>query len=80
MLTSELTGFVPVTDDPFLAELLGIRASDKTYLGGTAPMAPWLGMEFASAVIPDDALGSQGGETIESSKNAAGDRTYRIAK
>ncbi len=25
-------------------------------------------------------LGSKGGETIESSKNAAGERTYRIAK
>jgi hypothetical protein len=25
-------------------------------------------------------LGSKGGETVESSKNAAGDRTYRIAK
>jgi len=33
-----------------------MRSSGKEYVGGTASLAPWLGLEVATAVVPDEAL------------------------
>jgi hypothetical protein len=56
MVVSENIDYSPVTDDPLVAELFRLRASSGTYIGGVAPIAPWLGLEIATAVIPDEAL------------------------
>ena len=56
MIVSQETGCLPVTDDPYFARLLGIRMSHPSYIGGTARVAPFLGLEVAKAVIPDNAL------------------------
>ncbi len=54
LLGSEELGLVPVTDDPYLARLLSLRArSDE--LQTAAPAAP-LGFELVRAVIPDEML------------------------
>jgi hypothetical protein len=50
------TGLLPVADDPIIAELFAMRSSGKEYVGGTASLAPWLGLEVATAVVPDEAL------------------------
>jgi hypothetical protein len=50
------TGMLPVADDPIFSELFAMRFSSKEYVGGTAPLAPKLGLEVATAVIPDQAL------------------------
>lgn len=50
------TGFLPVADDPIFAELLAMRFSGEEYVGDTSTLAPWLGLEVAAAVIPDEAL------------------------
>ena len=50
------TGLLPVADDPVFAELFAMRSSGKEYVGGTASLAPWLGLEVATAVVPDEAL------------------------
>ncbi len=49
-------GATPVADDPYFLRLLALRTSDKAYVGGAAPHAWWLGLTFAKAVIPDEAL------------------------
>jgi hypothetical protein len=46
----------PVSDDKFFAKLLSMRASSGNYIGGSAPLAPFLGFEMVKAVIPDEAL------------------------
>jgi len=56
MIVSDQIGFPPVTDDPFLAQLLASRLSNQAYLGDTTPATSWLGLEIARAVIPDEAL------------------------
>lgn len=56
MVISEQLGFIPVTDDPYMTQLLDLRASNPGYVGGIAPATPWLGMEVATAAIPDAAL------------------------
>lgn len=50
------TGLLPVSDDPIFAELFAMRSSVKEYVGGTVSLAPWLGLEVATAVVPDEAL------------------------
>ena len=53
MVVGAATGLIPVTDDPFLAQLLWLRSSSPTYVGGTAAAAPLLALEISRAVIPD---------------------------
>lgn len=56
LIVADESGAVPVANDPYLARLIAMRSSQDRYVGGTAPLAPYLGMEFARSVIPDEAL------------------------
>jgi len=56
MIISEQTGCIPVSDDPYFVQLLALRMSINTYLGGTSQLAPLLGLEVAKSVIPDEIL------------------------
>src|SRR5215468_1883355 len=56
LIVSEHAAALPVTDDPFFSKLLGMRTSDARYVGGTSNIAPFLGMEIARTVIPDEVL------------------------
>jgi len=47
---------VPVANDPYLLRLLSLRTSGAEYVGGTAPHAWLIGLEFAKAIIPDEVL------------------------
>lgn len=55
MLANRDTGFLPVTNDPFLSELLALRTAHP-YVAGTSTRAPLLGLAVARAVIPDELL------------------------
>ncbi len=55
-LIAGATGSIPVTEDPHFAQLISLRTSDSSYLGGISKNAPFLGMEIARSVIPDEAL------------------------
>jgi hypothetical protein len=55
MLLSAQTGLLPVTDDPFLSELLALRTT-QPYVKGVPARAPILGLAVAQAVITDEAL------------------------
>jgi len=56
MLISEHNEVPPVSDDDVFAKLLAMRSSSGTYVGGSAPLAPYLGFEVVKAVIPDAVL------------------------
>lgn len=56
LLISEESGCVPITDEDYFARLLGRRVSAPRYVGTTARATPWLGLEIAKAVVPDDML------------------------
>ena len=47
---------LPIADDVTYPRLLALRASSSNYVGGTHSLAPRLGLEFARAIIPDEAL------------------------
>jgi hypothetical protein len=55
ILLSTQTGLLPVTDDPFLSELLALRTT-QPYVKGVPARAPMLGLAVAQAVITDEAL------------------------
>ena len=50
------TDALPIADDQTYPKLLALRAASSNYIGGTHVLAPRLGLEFAKAVIPDEAL------------------------
>ena len=56
LLNSEHHGIAPVSDDKVFARLLSMRASATAYAGPTAKLAPFLGFNLVSAVMPDEAL------------------------
>jgi len=56
IILAEATNTIPVSDDPYIAHLVGIRASDSAYVGGTSKHAPYIGLDIAKSVIPDEAL------------------------
>lgn len=56
MLISCLSQTIPVTDDPYFARLLSLRTAESNYIGGVTRRAPFVGLEIAKAVIPDEAL------------------------
>ena len=56
LIVAEETGLVPVADDPCIAQLLAMRSSDSAYLDGTSKAAPYLGLDIAKAVIPEEML------------------------
>jgi len=47
---------VPVANDPYFLKLLSLRTSAAKYVGESATHAWLVGLEFAKAVIPDEAL------------------------
>jgi hypothetical protein len=55
MLVSEHNEVPAVSDVDVFARLLAMRSSG-TYIGGSAPLAPYLGFEVMKAVIPDKML------------------------
>ena len=56
LVLAEENNTIPVSEDPYIAHLIGVRASDSTYVGGTSIHAPYIGMDIAKSVIPDEAL------------------------
>lgn len=50
------TNTIPVSDDPFIAHLISLRTSDSAYVGSTSKYSPYIGMDIAKSVIPDEAL------------------------
>jgi len=56
IVLAEETNTIPVSVDPYIAHLIGLRASDSAYVGGTSKHAPYIGMDIAKSVIPDEAL------------------------
>jgi hypothetical protein len=56
LLVADEAQAVPVADDPYFLRLLSLRTSGTKYVGGTAPHAWLIGLEFAKAVIPDEVL------------------------
>lgn len=55
-ILAEETDTIPVSADPYIARLIGLRASDSAYVGGTSRHAPYIGLDIAKSVIPDEAL------------------------
>jgi hypothetical protein len=56
LLVADALDAFPVSDEPFLLDLLAQRTTNEAYIGGT-PSNSWIvGMEFARAAIPDEAL------------------------
>lgn len=56
LIVAEQTGTIPVSEDPHIAKLIALRASNSTYVGGTSKIAPYIGIDVAKAVIPDELL------------------------
>jgi hypothetical protein len=56
IVLAEETNSIPVSEDPYIAHLIGLRVSDSAYVGGTSKLAPYIGMDIAKSVIPDEAL------------------------
>lgn len=55
-LVAEGTDTIPISADPYIARLIGLRTSDLAYVGGTSRQAPYIGLALAKSVIPDEAL------------------------
>lgn len=70
MVVAETTGFLPVADDRPFARLLALRTT-RAYVGGGPVGAPFLGLEVAKAVIPDEALQRLSFEDIIKYRHAA---------
>ncbi len=56
LMVAEQEGTIPVSEDPFFAELIALRATDSGYVGHTPKAAPYVGLDIAKAVIPDEML------------------------
>lgn len=56
IILTEETNTIPVSDDPFIARLIGLRATDTAYVGGTSRHSPYIGLDVAKSVIPDEVL------------------------
>ncbi len=56
LLVADEIEAAPVSDDLYFPRLLALRSASPKYIGGTAPLSPYLGLEFAKAVIPDELL------------------------
>jgi hypothetical protein len=56
LLMADEIDALPIADDATYPRLLTLRASSSNYVGGTHSLAPRLGLEFARAIIPDEAL------------------------
>lgn len=56
LLMADETNALPVGDDQTYPKLLALRTASPNYIGGANTLAPRLGLEFARAIIPDEAL------------------------
>jgi hypothetical protein len=56
LLMADEIDALPIADDMTYPKLLALRASSSDYIGGVHSLVPRLGLEFARAVIPDQAL------------------------
>ena len=56
LLMADETDALPIADDHTYPKLLALRAASSNYIGGGHTLAPRLGLEFARAIIPDEAL------------------------
>ena len=56
LLMADELGATPVADDNIHPQLLALRTANKKYVGGTPSLAPFLGLQFVRAVIPDEVL------------------------
>jgi len=56
IIVAEETGTIPVSEDPYVAELIALRASNSAYVGGTSRISPYIGLEVVKGVIPDELL------------------------
>lgn len=56
LLMANESDALPVADDHTYPKLLALRATSSNYIGGHHTIAPSLGLEFARAIIPDEAL------------------------
>jgi hypothetical protein len=56
LVMAEELDALPVSDDHTYPKLLSLRTSSNHYLGGTHVLAPYLGMQFARSVVPDEIL------------------------
>jgi hypothetical protein len=56
LVVAEEANATPVANDPYFLQLLSARTSGARYVGGSAPHAWLIGLEFAKSVIPDEVL------------------------
>jgi len=56
LIMGEELDALPVADDATFPKLLALRATDSKYVGTNHLLTPLLGLQFARAVIPDEAL------------------------
>lgn len=60
ILVAEEANLIPVTEDPYIARLIGLRASSPSYIGGTSRLAPYIGLEVVKTMLPDQLLSQIG--------------------
>jgi hypothetical protein len=56
LLMADELNAIPIADDNIHPKLLALRTTNPNYLGGTPSLAPFLGLQFVRAVIPDEVL------------------------
>lgn len=56
LLMADELNAVPIADDRVHPQLLALRSSNPNYVGPIAALAPFLGLQFVRAAIPDEAL------------------------
>lgn len=56
LLMADELDALPIADDNTHPQLLALRVSNPRYVGETPSLAPFLGLQFVRAVIPDEAM------------------------
>jgi hypothetical protein len=56
LAASESSGCVPVSDEPYFAKLVALRTGTSPYVGNTARITPYLGLEIIRSVVPESML------------------------
>jgi len=56
LLVADEANAMPVADDNYMNRLLALRTGTRRYVGPTPALAPFIGLEFVRAVIPDEVL------------------------
>ena len=55
-LVAESANALPISDDAVMGQLLALRTQADSYNPSTTSLAPYLGVEFVKAVLPDEIL------------------------